>query len=84
MTQTNLSRTQTDSQTQRADLRLPRGRGLGDGRSGELGLADVMRLHEGERNSQVLKCSTENYIQYPVINHNGKKDPQKCIYLSIN
>ena len=32
---------ETDSQTQRADLRLPRGRDLGDGRSGESGLADV-------------------------------------------
>ena len=31
------------SQTQSADLRLPRGRALGEGRSGRLGLADVSK-----------------------------------------
>ena len=33
--------TETDSGTQRTDLRLPRARGLGEGWSGILGLADV-------------------------------------------
>ena len=32
---------ETESRTQRTDLRLPRGRGLGEGWSGRLGLADV-------------------------------------------
>ena len=34
-------RTEADSQTQRTDLGLPRGRGLGEGWSGRLGLAGV-------------------------------------------
>ena len=33
--------TETDSQTKRTDWWLPRGRGLGEGCSGRLGLADV-------------------------------------------
>ena len=33
--------TETDSQTQKTDLWLPRGRGAGEGWSGSLGLADA-------------------------------------------
>ena len=33
--------TETDAQTQRTDLRLTRGRGVGEGRTGSLGLADA-------------------------------------------
>ena len=33
--------TETDSQTQKTDLWLPRGRGVGEGWSGSLGLADA-------------------------------------------
>ena len=31
-------------------------------------------------NNKVLLYSTENYIQYPVINHNGKKHRKECMY----
>ena len=31
--------------------------------------------------NKVLLYSTENYIQYPKINHNGKKNVKKCIYI---
>ena len=34
-------KTETDSQTQRTDLWLPRGRGVGEGWIGSLGLADA-------------------------------------------
>ena len=30
-------------------------------------------------NNRVLLYSTENYIQYPMINHNGKE----CVYIYI-
>ena len=33
--------TETDSQTQRTDLELPRERGAEEGRTGKVGLADV-------------------------------------------
>ena len=32
-------------------------------------------------NNKVLLCSTGNYIQYPVINHNGKEYEKKSMYL---
>ena len=35
-------------------------------------------------NNQVLLYSTGNYIQYPVINHNGKKYEKEINYISIN
>jgi len=38
---TNEPINETDSQTQRTDLWLPRGRGKGKGQIGRLGLADV-------------------------------------------
>ena len=31
--------------------------------------------------NKVLLCSTGNYIQYPVINHNGKEYEKECIYM---
>ena len=33
-------------------------------------------------NSKVLPYSTENYIQYPGINHNGKEYEKECIYMN--
>ena len=32
-------------------------------------------------NNKVLLYSTEDYIQYPMVNHNGKKYFKKCIYM---
>ena len=34
-------------------------------------------------NNKVLLCSTENYIQHPIINHNGK-NMKKNIYAYLN
>ena len=34
-------------------------------------------------NSNVLLYSTANYIQYPVINHNGKEYAKECIYICM-
>ena len=33
--------------------------------------------------NKVLLYSTGNYIQYPVINHNGKEYEKECIYIYI-
>ena len=32
-------------------------------------------------NDKVLLCSIGNYIQYPVISHNGKEYNKECIYM---
>ena len=55
---------------------MPRGWGGGGegrtGRTGNLGLADVTSYTEWI-NNKVLLHSRVNYIQYPVISHNGKE-----------
>lgn len=40
-------------------------------KTGGLGLADASVIHE--MNNKVLLSNTGMYIQYPVINHMGKK-----------
>ena len=34
-------------------------------------------------NSKVLLCSTENCIQYPVINHNGKENEKGSVCVCV-
>ena len=34
-------------------------------------------------NNKVLLCSTGNYIQYHIINHNGKENKKECIYMCV-
>ena len=38
-------------------------------------------LYMESTDNKVLLYSTENYIQYPVINHNRKEYEKECIYL---
>ena len=77
MTQMNVSMKQEQNHGRIIDWWLPK---VGEW---ELGLADVSFLCPEWINNKVLH-STENYIQYPVINHNGKKTFKRlCIYLSI-
>ena len=54
---------------------------MGKGRIGSLGLADAILYIEWIK-KKVLQCSTGNYIQYAVINHNGK-DYEKNIYVGV-
>ena len=48
-------------------------RGMGEGFIESLRLTDVNCYIYRMENSKVLPCSTGNYIQYPVINHNGEE-----------
>ena len=73
----NLSTKQKQIHTQRTYLWLPRS-GIGEGWIGTLGLADANYI--GWINSKVL-CSTQNYIQYPVLNHNTKEYEKEHIYV---
>ena len=47
-------------------------RGVGKEMTGDLGLADKL-LYTERINDEVPLYSTWNYIQYPVIKHNGKE-----------
>jgi len=49
---------------------------MGDGRTGSLGLAQA-NLYTVWINNRVILYNTGNYIQYPLINHNGKE----CEYI---
>ena len=60
---------------------LPRGRVLREESSGKFGLADTSFSIEWI--NKVPLYSTEHYIQYPVINHNGKEYFKKNVYICI-
>ena len=53
--------------------------GRGRGKFWEFGISRCKLLHIERISHKVLLDSTGNYIQYPVINHNGKeykKEPE--------
>ena len=52
----------------------------GGGMEREFGVSRCKLLHIGWINNKVLLYSTGNYIQYPVINHNGKEH-EKNMYV---
>ena len=66
-------KTETDSQAKRTDLWLLRRRDRGGGRDWEFGISRCKLLYIRWINNRVLLYSTGNYIQYPVISHNGKE-----------
>ena len=49
----------------------------------EFGIRRCKLLYIGWMNNKVLLYSTGNYIQYPVINHNGKEYFLKNVYVYI-
>ena len=54
--------------------RLVFAKGLGEGRKNwEFGMSKCKVLHIGWINMITLFSGTGNYIQYPVISHNGKE-----------
>ena len=70
-TNESIYKTATDSQIQRTDLWVPRGR-QGEGEDLEFGVNGCKVSCVGWMNSTVLLSSTGSCIQYPMINHNGK------------
>ena len=68
--------TETDPQTQRTDLWLPR-----VGLDWEFGTSGCKLVYIEWINNKDLPYSVGNYIQYPVINHNGKEHEKLYIYM---
>ena len=83
-TNEHIYETETDSQTKTTDLWLP-GVGGGGGMDWEFGISRCKLVYIGWINNWVLLYSTGNYIQYPVINHNGKEYEKEymCITESL-
>ena len=79
MTQMNLSTKQKETHRHREQPYCQGGGGRGEGMDWDLGISRCKVVYIGWINSKVLLYSTGNYIQYPVINQNGK-DMQKNEY----
>ena len=73
----NLSAKQKQTHGRREQTSVCQG-GRRRGRAG-LGVWGYKLLYVEWINNKVLPYSTGNYIQYPVINHNGKEDKRECI-----
>ena len=54
----------------------------GRGMDWEFGISRCKLLYIGWINYKVLLYSTGNYIQYPVINHNGKEYEKEYIHIT--
>ena len=57
------------------------GGGCWEGKDWEFGVSRCKLLYIGWINNKVLLYSTGNYIQYPVISHNGKENGKQYIYV---
>ena len=55
--------------------------GGGEGMDWEFGISRCKLLYIGWINNKVLLYSTGNYIQCPVINHNGKEYEKEYIHM---
>ena len=55
--------------------------GSGGGKDWDFGISRCKLLYIGWINNKVLLYSTGNYIQYHVINHNGKDYEKEKIYI---
>ena len=75
----NINETETDIKNRLVDTK---GRGFG-GRDWDFGVSRCRckLLHIEWINSKVLLHGTGHYIQYPVINHNGKEHKKEYIYI---
>ena len=58
---------------------VAKGEGSGGGMDWEFRVGRCKLLHLEWINNKVLLYSTGNYIEYPVINHNGKKYFKKSL-----
>ena len=61
---------------------VAKGEGDGRGKEWKVGVSRCKFLYIEWMNNKVLLYSTENYIQYPMINHNGK-EYLKRIYIYV-
>ena len=55
--------------------------GGGRGLDWKFGISRCKLVYIEWLNNKVLLYSTGNYIQYPVINHNGKEYENECVYM---
>ena len=83
MTQINLSMKQKQTHRHREQTCGCKGEGTGGGKDWEFGVSRCKLVYIEWINKKVLLYSTENYIQYPGINHNGKEYEKGCVYIYV-
>ena len=49
----------------------------------EVSRCKLLFSYTGWINNKFLLYSTGNYIQYPVINHDGKEYKKECVYIHV-
>ena len=82
MTQTNVSRKQKKSHRHREQTCGCQGGGSRGGMDWEFGVSRCKLVYIEYINIKVLQYRAGNYIQYPVVNHNGK-EYKKRIYKCV-
>ena len=78
MTDEFIYETETDSQTENRLVVAEAG-----GIDWEFGISRCKLLYMEFINNEVLLYSTGSYIQYPVINHNGKEIQSMCVCVCV-
>ena len=68
-------------QNQRHGEQICGGERVGGGMEQEVGVSRCKLLYIEQINNQTLLYNTENYIQYPMIDHNGKEYLKKNMYV---
>ena len=79
MTQMNLPVKYKPTTNTEIRLVVANGEEVGGGMEWEVGVSRCKLLYIECMNNQVVLSSTENYIQYPMINHNGKEYIKKNV-----
>ena len=82
MTQMSLSTKQKQTHRRREQTCGCQGGGSGGEMDWEFGISRCKLLYIEWINKKVLLYSTGNYIQYPVINHNGKEYEKEYICIT--
>ena len=80
MTQMNISRKQKQTHKPENRLMVSKEEEGREGKDWEFGINPCKLLHIEQIKNQVLLYSTGNYIQYPVVNHNGKEYEKVYMY----
>ena len=73
-------KTETDSQTQKTEVWLPKGIARG-AKNQEFGINRYTLLYIKQVNNNELRYSTGNYTQYLVITYNGKESENIYIHM---
>ena len=82
MTQMNLSTNRNRLMDIENRLVVAKGEGVGRGMEWEFGISRCKLLYIDWINNKVLLYSTENYVQHPMIKHNGK-EYKKGMYIYV-